>query len=80
MKTKDDKCHLILSYPEEDADIQIDKSTIKCSEVKKLSGIHIDNKIEFDTHVETICRKVKKTQKSQKSQYTFKNNKLYGAS
>ena len=25
--------------------------------MKKLSGIHIDYKLKFDTHVDTICKK-----------------------
>ena len=29
----------------------------KSSRVKKLLGIHIDYKLKFDTHVETICKK-----------------------
>ena len=57
MKANDDKCHLILSSPEDDIAFQIENSTIKCSKVKKLLGVHIDYKLEFDTHVETICKK-----------------------
>ena len=34
------------------------ESTVRCSKVKKLLGIHVDYKIKFDTHVETICKKV----------------------
>ena len=55
--TNDDKCHLILSSLEEDAAMQIKESRIKCSKVKKLLGIHIDYKLKFDTHVDTILRK-----------------------
>ena len=57
MKTIDDKCRLILSSFKEDTAIQIEESTIKCSKVKKLLGIHNDYKLKFDTHVETICKK-----------------------
>ena len=57
MKANDDKCHLILSSPEDDIAFQIENSTIKCSKVKKLLGVHIDYKLKFDTHVETICEK-----------------------
>ena len=57
MKANDGKCHIILSSPEEDADIQVEESTIKCSKVKKLLGIHIDYKFKFHTHAETICKK-----------------------
>ena len=73
MIPKDDKCHLVLSSPEEDAAIEIEEprlsspeedaaiqikeSKIKRSKVKKLLGIHIDYKFKFDTHVDTICKK-----------------------
>ena len=41
MKANDDKCHLILLSPDDSAVIQIQNSTIKCSKVKKLFGVHI---------------------------------------
>ena len=34
-----------------------ENSTIKCSKVKKLLGVHVDHKLKFDIHVETICKK-----------------------
>ena len=60
MKANDDKCHLILSSPEDDIAFQIENSTIKCSKVKKLLGVHIDYKLKFDTHVEIICKKARR--------------------
>ena len=36
MKANDDKCHLLLSSPDDSSIIQIENSTIKCSKVKKL--------------------------------------------
>ena len=69
MIANDDKCHLTMSFPEEDAAIQIEESRIKCSKVKKLLGIHIDYKPIFDTYVEN----------SQKTHCAFNNNKLFGA-
>ena len=53
----DDKCHLILGSPEEDAAIQIEESRIKCSKVNKVLVIHIDCKLKSDTHIHTICKK-----------------------
>ena len=35
MKANDDKCHLLLSSPDDSSLIQIENSTIKCSKVKK---------------------------------------------
>ena len=66
MKAKDDKCHLILSSPEEVTAIQIEESTIKCLKVKKILGKHTGYKLKFDTlrhiqvthiHFEIICEK-----------------------
>ena len=57
MIANNDKCHPILSCPEEDAAIQIEESRIKCSKVKKLLEIYTDFKLKFDTHVDTICKK-----------------------
>ena len=57
MKANDDKCHLILSSPEDDIAFQIKNSTLKCSKVKKLLRVHIDYKLKLDTHVKTICKK-----------------------
>ena len=56
MKANKDKCHPILSSSVENA-IQIVEITIKCSKVKKLLDIHIDYKLKFDNHVETIYKK-----------------------
>ena len=57
MKANGDKCHLLLSSPDDSAVIQIKNSAIKCSKVKRLLGVHIDYKLNFDIHVETICKK-----------------------
>ena len=58
MKANKDKCHPILSSSVENAAIQIVEITIKCSKVKKLLDIHIDYKLKFDNHVETIYKKL----------------------
>ena len=60
MIANDDKCHRILSSHAEDAAIQMEESTRKCSKVKKLLGIYIGYKFKFDTHVDTICKKAHK--------------------
>ena len=59
MKVNHDKCHLLLSTQEE-ANIQIGNTTIKCSNSKKLLGIVLDNKLKLDKHVESICQKASK--------------------
>ena len=60
MKANDDKCHLLLSSPDDSALIQIENSTITCSKVKKLLGVHIDYKSKADIHVEAVCKKAHK--------------------
>ena len=59
MNVNHDECHLLLSTQEE-ANIQIDNTTKKCSKSKKLLGIVLDNKLKFDKHVENICQKASK--------------------
>ena len=55
MKANTDKCHLLLSSSDDSALIQLENSTIKCSKIeKKLVGVHIDHKLKFDIHVETV--------------------------
>ena len=56
MKENHDKCHLLLSTQEE-ANIQIANTTIKCSQSEKILGIILDNHLKFDKHVENICQK-----------------------
>ena len=60
MKVNHDKCHLLLRTQDE-ANIQIAITTIKCSKLKKLLGIVLDNKLKFYRHVENICQKASKT-------------------
>ena len=57
MKANHDNCHLLLNTQEE-ANIQIANTTIKCSQSKKNLGIILDNKLKFDKYVESICQKV----------------------
>ena len=55
MKANHDKCHLLLSTQEE-ANIQIANTTIKCSQSEKILGIILDNQLKFGRHVENICQ------------------------
>ena len=50
MKTIEDKCHLIGSTNEL-TEIQIGEFSIKRSGSKKLLGVNIDRKLNFDCHV-----------------------------
>ena len=59
LKANADKCHVILS-PDEPFSINIDNEVIKNSSNKKLSGINLNNRLGFDTHVANICNRVSK--------------------
>ena len=56
MKRNTDKCHLIVST-DEPIEIQVGESLIKNSTCEKLSGVKIDNRLNFDTHVKGLCKK-----------------------
>ena len=56
MKANHDKCHVLLSTPEE-SNIQIANTTIKCSQSEKKLGVILDNQLKFDKHIENICQK-----------------------
>ena len=59
LKMNEDKCHLLITNQEEKCvSAIIGKETIENSKSVKLLGVTIDNKLSFDTHVFTICKKV----------------------
>ena len=49
------KCHLLLSTPE--INIQVSGTTIKSLTCKMVFGVHVDNKLKFDTNIENIFEK-----------------------
>ena len=51
MKPNPDKCHLLTSSSDE-VSIFVDNYNIKSSECEKRLGIKIDNKLNFNTHVD----------------------------
>ena len=56
MKVNPDKCHLLTSSRDK-VSICLDNYNIKSSKCEKLLGIKIDNKLNFNTHVDEICKK-----------------------
>ena len=60
MKMNSDKCHLILSSNDENKKIELNGEAINNTQVQKLLGVHIDYKLKFDTHIESLCKKVGK--------------------
>ena len=51
-----DKCHLIVST-DEPIEIRVGESLIKNGTQKKLLGVKIENKLNFDSHVKGLCKK-----------------------
>ena len=60
MKMNSDKCHLILSSNDENKKIELNGEAINNTQVQKLLGVHIAYKLKFDTHIESLCKKVGK--------------------
>ena len=56
MKGNTAKCHLIVST-DEPIEIRVGESLMKSSTCEKLLGIKIDNKLNSDTHVKSLCTK-----------------------
>ena len=50
-----DKCHPLLSSVE-DHTIEINGYTVKNSHCKKLLGLHFENQLKFDFHIEKLCK------------------------
>ena len=59
LKGNTNKCHLILST-DEPFSINIDNEIIKNSNNKKLLGINLNNRLDFDSHVANIGNRVRK--------------------
>ena len=60
MKINSNSCHLILSSHDKFMKIELDGEVINNTQVQKLLGVHVDNKLKFDTHIKTLCKKVGK--------------------
>ena len=60
MKKNSDKCHLILSSNDENKKIELKGEIINNAQVRNLPGVCIDYKLKSDTHIEILCKKVKK--------------------
>ena len=50
-----DKCHLLLSTVE-DHTIEINEFTVKNSHFEKLLGVHCDDQLKFDFHIEKLYK------------------------
>ena len=56
MKSSTDKCHLII-VNNQDNNIKIGNDIITSKTSVKLLGVTIDNKLNFNEHVDNICKK-----------------------
>ena len=56
MKSNTDKCHLII-INNQDNDIKIGNDVITSGNSVKLLGVTNDNKLNFNEHVDNICKK-----------------------
>ena len=56
MKSNTDKCHLII-VNNQDNDTKIGNDVITSGNSVKLLGVTIDNKLNFNEHVDNICKK-----------------------
>ena len=56
MKANPDKCHLLTSSSDKVSSC-VSNYNIKSSKCEKLLGIKIDNKLNFNTQVDEICKK-----------------------
>ena len=56
LKANPDKSQVLLTSKDE-ASIKIDDTDIKSSSSKKLLGVLIDNKLNFNEHVSKLCKK-----------------------
>ena len=57
-KMNADKCKLLITNHDNDIHVSIDGNTIDASKSVKLLGIQIDNNLNFNEHVSSICKKV----------------------
>ena len=56
MKASADKCHLLVTR-DTDVTAKIGEFDVKNSSEEKLLGVKIDNKLSFENHVSSVCKK-----------------------
>ena len=55
-----DKCHLILNSNGKNKKVELNREVINNTQVQNLLVVHIDYKLKFDKHIETLCKKLAK--------------------
>ena len=56
-KMNADKCHLLVPKHDEDVEMKIGDEVIKGNKSVKLLGVKINNNLDFDEHVASLCKK-----------------------
>ena len=57
LKPNPDKWHLLLSDVNSELNIEIENECISNSSCEKILGVHFDNKLKFNAHVNKLCKK-----------------------
>ena len=57
LKPNPDKWHLILSECDSTLSVQIADKNVFNSEYKKILGVYFDNKLDFEYHLGTVCKR-----------------------
>ena len=57
LKPNPDKWHLLLSYTGNDITISIHDKETSNSSYEKILGVYFDNKLNFKTHINKLCKK-----------------------
>ena len=60
IKMNSEKCHLIRSSNDENKKIKLNGEAVNNTQVQNLLGVLIDYKLRFDTHIESLCKRVGK--------------------
>ena len=57
LKPNSDKWHLLLSYAGNNVMVSIDDKEVSNSSYEKILGVYFDNKLNFKTHINKLCKK-----------------------
>ena len=57
MKTNPDQHHLLINNKKESFQIKIGNKTVSNSKYEKLLGVKVDNELNFNEHISSLCKK-----------------------
>ena len=67
---------LFLNCKEENFTFDLDNVTIIPDDVRKLLGVHLDSKLNFENHISHICKKAGNHLNVLKSKFINKNDRI----